>query len=422
VTPPFFYGWIIVGIAMLAGFLGSGVSNVTMAVALKPITEDLGWSRTLASSAITLGSVAGGLLAPLIGPLADRLGPRILVSVGAALVGTFVMCLSLTHEPWQFYATFVPGRAFAETLLTGVVPMTAVTNWFYLKRPRAIGLVALAVPLGSFVLSLLYQFMIATYGWRSAFMMLGAALWLLVVVPGFFFLRRQPEDLGMLPDGALPRPQEFNPTEPKSEPTPAIAEQSWSLKEAMRSRTLWLLVAASTFYSISTGGIAFHMVAYFTDVEIQPAAAVGALSVMALTGAFGNGLWGALAEKFHPRTLGVTTMLLSAAAALLLTQVRAAPAAFVFSIMFGLSARGGFVLMHVLLARYFGRRSFGAITSVLEPFHKGGLGVGALLAGMAFDFSGSYQLVFLLFLANYLIAAVLTSVARQPLLTPPERQ
>jgi MFS family permease len=421
VTPPFFYGWIIVGISMLAGFLGSGVSNVTMAVALKPITEDLGWSRTLTSSAITIGSVAGGLLAPLIGPLADRLGPRILLPCGAALVGTFVMCLSLTYEPWQFYATFVPGRAFAETLLTGVVPMTAVTNWFYLKRPRAIGLVALAVPLGSFVLSLLYQFMIATYGWRSAFMMLGVALWLLVVVPGFFFLRRQPEDLGMLPDGVLPSPQEFKPMDAKSEPT-AIAEQSWSLKEAMRTRTLWLLVAASTFYSISTGGIAFHMVAYFTDVSIQPAVAVGALSVMALTGALGSGFWGALAEKVHPRTLGVTTMLLSAAAVLLLTQVRVAPAAFVFSIMFGLSARGGFVLMHVLLSRYFGRRSFGAITSVLEPFHKGGLGVGALLAGMAFDFSGSYQLVFLLFLANYLIAATLTSVARQPLLALLERQ
>jgi MFS family permease len=420
-SPPFFYGWIIVGIAMLAGFLGSGVSNVTMAVALKPITEDLGWSRTLTSSAITIGSVAGGLLAPLIGPLADRLGPRILLPIGAALVATFVMLLSLTYEPWQFYATFVPGRAFAETLLTGVVPMTAVTNWFYLKRPRAIGLVALSVPLGSFVLALLYQFMIAIYGWRSAFMMLGVALWLLVVAPGFFFLRRQPEDLGMLPDGVLPTPREFKPTNAKSEPASVDAEQSWTLKEAVRTRTLWLLVAAAMFHSLSTGGIAFHMVAYFTDVEIQPAAAVGALSLMALTGAFGNGFWGALAEKFHPRTLGVTTMLISAGAVLLLTQVRVAPSAFVFAILFGLSARGGFVLMHVLLARYFGRRSFGAITSILEPFHKGGLGVGALLAGMAFDFSGSYQLVFLIFLANYLIAATLTSVARQPLLPVPER-
>ena len=392
-----------------------------MAVALKPITEDLGWSRTLTSSAITIGSVAGGLLAPVIGPLTDRLGTRILLPFGAALVGTFVMCLSLTYEPWQFYATFVPGRALAETLLTGVVPMTAVTNWFYLKRPRAIGLVALSVPLGSFVLSLVYQFMIAAYGWRSAFMLLGVALWLFVVVPGFFFLRRQPEHRGccpMAPCRVLKNSNQGRETEPAT----AIAEQSWSLKDALRTRTLWLLIAASTFYSISTGGIAFHMVAYFTDVKIQPAVAVGALSVMALTGAFGSGLSGSLAEKIHPRALGVTTMLLSAAALVLLTQVRVAPAAFVFSIIFGLSARGGFVLMHILFARYFGRRSFGAITSVLEPFHKGGLGVGALLAGMAFDLSGSYQMVFLLFLGNYLIAATLTLVARQPLLAPLERQ
>ncbi|HEX2228655.1 MAG TPA: MFS transporter [Candidatus Binatia bacterium] len=413
-TLPFFYGWMIVGIAMLAGFLGSGVSNVTMAVVLKPITEDLGWSRTLASSAITIGSITGGLLAPLVGPLADRLGPRMLLPVGAALAGTLVVCLSLTYEPWHFYATFVPARALAETLLTGVVPMTAVTNWFYLKRPRAIGLVALSVPLGSFALSLLYQFMIAAYGWRSAFMMLGVALWLFVVLPGFFFLRRQPEDLGLLPDGALPHAKSARAD--RSERAPEAGEQSWTFKEAARTRALWLLVAAATFYSVSTGGIAFHMVAYFTDVQIPPAAAVGALSAMALTGAFGSGLWGALAEKIHPRALGITTMVLSAAAVVLLMQVRAASAAFVFAIVFGLSARGGFVLMHVLLARYFGRRSFGAITSALEPFHKRGLGVGALLAGMTFDLSGSYQIAFLFFLGNYLIAAVLTSAAHQPLL------
>jgi sugar phosphate permease len=260
--------------------------------------------------------------------------------------------------------------------------------------------------------------MIAAYGWRSAFMMLGIALWLFVVVPGLLFLRRQPEDFGMLPDGALPGVQKLKQTDPGAERATAAAEQSWSLKDALHTRTLWLLVAAATFYSISTGGIAFHMVAYFTDVKIQPAVAVGALSVMALTGAFGSGLWGAMAEKIHPRTLGVITMALSAAAVALLTQARGATAAFVFAVVFGLSARGGFVLMHIILARYFGRRSFGAITSTLEPFHKGGLGVGALLAGMAYDLSGSYQIVFLLFLGNYLMAASLTLAARQPLLAP----
>jgi MFS family permease len=270
-----------------AGFLGSGVSNITMAVVLKPITEDLGWSRTLASSAIALGSIAGGLLAPLVGPVADRLGPRFLLPLGAALVGSLVVGVSITHEPWQFYASFVPARAFAETLLTGIVPMTAVANWFYLKRPRAIGLVAMSVPLGSFALSLVYQFMIATYDWRSAFMVLGAALWLLVVVPGVFFLRRQPEDLGMTPDGMAA----LSPVgkQPALDPRKISIEQSWSLGEALRKSSLWLLVTASTLSSISTGGIAFHLVAYCTDVKIEPAVAVTALSLMALAGAFGNG-------------------------------------------------------------------------------------------------------------------------------------
>jgi MFS family permease len=184
---PFFYGWLIVAIAMLAGFLGSGVSNITMAVVLKPISEDLGWSRTLTAAAITIGSLAGGLLAPVFGPMADRLGPRLLLPAGAGLVGLLVIALSLSTEPWQFYATFVPARALAETLLVGVVTMTAIANWFYLKRPRVMGLVALAVPLGSSVLSLVYQFFIANYGWRSAFLALGIALWIFVVLPGVIF-------------------------------------------------------------------------------------------------------------------------------------------------------------------------------------------------------------------------------------------
>ncbi|MBI4527775.1 MAG: MFS transporter [Deltaproteobacteria bacterium] len=414
----FFYGWVIVAISMLAGFLGSGVSNVTMAVVLKPISEDLGWSRTLTSSAITLGSITGGLLSPLFGPIADRLGPRYLLPLGAAMVGTAVLALSLSYEPWQFYATFVPGRALAETLMTGVVPMTAVANWFYVMRPRAIGLVAMSVPLGSFALSLLYQTMIAAYGWRSAFMMLGAAMWILVVVPGLLFLRRQPEDLGLLPDGAVSSPPHSKATKLATDQGGIKpVERSWSLREATRTGTLWLLVGAGTLASISTGGVAFHLVAYFTDLKIPPAMAVGALSLMALTGAFGNGVWGTLAEKIHPRRLGIISLVLSASAVGLLTQVKLAPMAFFVAILFGLSARGGFVLMHVLVARYYGRRSFGAISSVLEPFHKGGLGVGALLAGMAFDFTGSYQLVFLSFVGNYLLSALLTFLARQPSIT-----
>jgi predicted MFS family arabinose efflux permease len=78
------------------------------------------------------------------------------------------------------------------------------------------------------------------------------------------------------------------------------------------------------------------------------------------------------------------------------------------------SARGAAVLTQVLIARYFGRRSFGAISSILDPFHKGGLGLGALFAGIAFDYFGDYNAIFTIFFVSYLVSALLIFLARKP--------
>jgi len=415
---PFFYGWIIVAITMVAGILAAGVSNITMAVVLKPISDDLGWSRSFTAAAITMGALLGGSLSPVFGPLADRLGPRFLLPLGGALVGLLAIGVSFSTEPWHFYATFVPARALTEFLLRGMISFTAVTNWFHIKRPRAMGLVAMATPLGSAALSLVYQFFVTHYGWRSAFLALGISLWVMVVIPGVVLLRRQPEDLGLYPDGITPL-VETTPLELTTETMKkSMREHSWPRREAMRTSALWILVASTFLAAIGTGGTAFHAAAYFTDVKIAPTVAAAAVSVMALAGAFGNGLWGALAERISPRGLNVTTMLLAAGTVAFLTQVVAPVPAFIFALLFGLNARGAAVLTQVLIARYFGRRSFGAISSVLDPFHKGGLGLGALFAGLAFDYAGNYQTIFMIFFASYVVSAVLIFLIRRPERTP----
>jgi MFS family permease len=272
------------------------------------------------------------------------------------------------------------------------------------------GMVAMAVPLGSSVLSLVYQYLVDAYGWRSAFLFLGAGLWLFVMIPGAIFLRRQPEDLGLLPDG-VPRPRTVDDGGTE---TCADREANWNKHDAVRTAALWLLVSSVFLGSLGTGGIAFHMVAYLTDAAIPAPVAAGALSLMALSGAFGNGIFGALAERIQPRKLSVMTQLLSAAAVALLMQVTGPLAAYVFAVLFGINARGAAVLMPVLTARYFGRRSYGAISSILEPFHKGGLGIGALLAGSAFDLAGDYRLIFAIFLCSYLFSAACVFLARAP--------
>jgi MFS family permease len=286
-----------------------------------------------------------------------------------------------------------------------MIAFTAVANWFYVKRPRVMGLVAMATPLGSAVLSLVYQFFVTHYGWRSAFLALGITLWVLVVIPGLIFLRRQPEDLGMLPDGLAHAPTVESRID---------LEFSWPRADAARTATLRLLVVGAFLSAIGTGGVAFHMAAYMTDGAIPATLAASVVSVMALSGAFGNGIWGALAERFHPRRLNVLTMLVAAGSVALLMLVHSAAAAYLFALLFGVSARGAAVLTQVLIARYFGRRSFGAISSILDPFHKGGLGLGALFAGIAFDYFGDYNAIFTIFFVSYLVSALLIFLARKP--------
>ena len=101
------------------GFFSAGVSNITMSVVLKPISDELGWSRALTAAAVTMGALIGGALSPVFGPIADRFGPRVLLPAGGLIVGLLAIGVSLCTEPWQFYATFVPARALG-ALLAGM--------------------------------------------------------------------------------------------------------------------------------------------------------------------------------------------------------------------------------------------------------------------------------------------------------------
>jgi sugar phosphate permease len=228
-------------------------------------------------------------------------------------------------------------------------------------------------------------------------------------VPAALLLRRTPEEMGLLPDGAPSLP----PTAVAAR-APTGAELSWTLGEALRTPTLWLITAAGVVAAMSNTAVGFHLVAYYTDVGLPATQAVTALSVYAFAGALASGLWGWFTEHLSERTMAVVVSLLSAGAILYLLWVRDLAGALLFAVLFGLTSRGGSTLTNIILAQYFGRRAYGTISGFVNPFTMVGLGLGPTIGALCFDLTGSYATEFTFFAATSVLTAGLLWRARHP--------
>ena len=404
-----FYGWYIIAIATVGALLAGGLtSQVFFSVMLKPLTEDLGWTRTEISGAITQGTLAGGLLSPISGVLVDRFGPRLLAPAGAVVVSAALVLIASVQSLLVFYIAFILARSFSSAALSGVVTQTLAVNWFRRKRGRVLGLLSMAVPLGGSIGAIVAQPIIDGPGWRAIFWAAPVLLLVTFALPALVMFRRRPEDIGLLPDGASTIDGDQNGRRALNQ------EVNWSVREAFRTSALWLLISSMILGRIAGGAVSFHLVAYYTDKGMSASTAASAISLYALFGAIASLLWGFLIERMSEKVLLIAAMILSGLSLLLMLPVEAAPSALVLAALFGLAGRGEGTLIQTVLAQYYGRESFGRISGLVSPFNMAALGLGPLVASLSFDLAGSYTLAFALFSGGYLCGAGLLTMVRAP--------
>src|SRR5262245_25188115 len=171
---PFFYGWIILGCLCCAGFARQGPAVATLSVFVEPLTREFGWSRTALSGAVSLGGLLAAIAAPLIGPLLDRRGSRLVLCAAVLVNGVALLLLSLTPSLLVFYLLFCLARMnWAAPFELGLYG--ALNNWFVRRRATASAIATLAQQIGLVAMPLLAQFAMLQQGWRAGWLALGAA-------------------------------------------------------------------------------------------------------------------------------------------------------------------------------------------------------------------------------------------------------
>jgi MFS family permease len=397
-------------------FANNATAIGILTVFIVPLTEDFGWTRTQISAVTSVGAVLGALVAPFTGQLTDRLGARIPLSLGGAIIVLAMLNLASMQSLAWFAIAFSLAR-LADQAFIQVPSPPAIGKWFRRYRGRAMAVLACSTSAGGVILPLLVQLIIDTWHWRLAWVVLGGLMAVLGVIPCIFLVRRQPEDLGLLVDGAgTPRQAAVDSSSPGDGPHGAArqTEVSWRLREAATTPTLWLLLISMLIVGAAWTGVGLHLVPYLRQRGLAPTAAVGAVSVWFLASGVSTLLWGFSADKLSAWSLLVVAHALRAASVAVLLVSDTMPKAYIFAILQGCADGGLSTLPTVLLSEYYGRQHLGAIYGGVRAMLVMGFALGPLIAGAAFDSTRSYHDAFLAFLVLSILGTGLVGLAKRP--------
>ena len=406
-----YYGWAIAGTALVVSFASSIFYGPVLSVWFEPIREETGWKAWEVAAAFTVGSFAGSVLTAVVGKVMDRYGTRTVTALsGMALAGAMVG-LALMQAPWQMWIFFGVGRGFA---IAGVQLGTtvAIANWFVRKRGKATSFAGFGLRFGQALVPLAVLPIIVLLSWRWAYGLLAISAILLITVPALVYLRRRPEDYGMLPDGDAPDDGRAE------ERAAASREFAWTATQARKTMAFWLVLLTTSVMFFGQTATNLHAVPHFQSRGVTFESSVLIVFTFAMTSAVTTAPWGWVMDRVHVRHVIAVVALIYFLSMVIIVNAESFAGSVLFGLTFGVAQGGWTVSQRIIVPNYFGRQSVGAIrgqmglmTAFINP-------VGPLAAGAIKDISGSYNVAFTIFAGAFILSALMMLVARPP--KPPQ--
>lgn len=361
----------------------------SVGIFFEPIRNEFGWTNAMTASGVTIFFWVYAVSAPLVGQLARKIGVRKTVFLGGLLLGGGGVILSQITALWQLYLAWGVIAAMGSAALY-VVPTMVLSKFFHKKRGSTVGWSSVGVSAGQAIIIPQIARVIPEWGWRPSMLFLGILVICTTSVLGFIFLREDPEELGLYPDGADKPPREVHED---------VVSVDWNPKFATGSMS-FRLVALSYFFCL--GGVISIMtfvVPYMINLGIPSVQASGAFGVIGIMSAIGSILFGFFSDRFGRKwTIVVTTGLLALTFGVATVIPANMTMLYAWAVLYGLSYGGAPEQYAAIITDYFGPTHsttlFGMLTLV------GGIGGGLfpLIGGWMVDKTGNYHAT-LLFLA-----------------------
>ena len=403
----FYYGWVIVVVMALSAAASMAKGTLNFGLFVKPMGDDLGLGRAAFGWAQTARRGAGALSYPIAGPLIDRFGSRVILPVAATMTGLALIGLAYISHEWQLILLFA-GMGLVGMSGPGALAMSVpVLKWFVTNRGRALAIMSLGIPVGALLILPFTEHLIETVGWQTAWMIL-AIIGMGVIIPlAAIFVRRRPEDIGLLPDGDTEPDSERNDSETSD-------EVSWSVSEAARTSTLWRLVIVFSAASLGAGMVDLHRIPAFMDRGLDPSLVSFATAFNAVCAGAATFAFGMMVRYIPVRILGAVGFVMLALASGMTIYADNIPFMFASMAIFGLGNGGMMFLQDFIWADYFGRENVGSIRGLVNPISLVVGGLGPPIAGHVHDIVGTYDSVWWTAVALLLLAAMLTAATTAP--------
>jgi MFS transporter, OFA family, oxalate/formate antiporter len=397
-----FYGWIVVAGGFLVLFIAYG-TQYAFGVFFGALLAEFGWSRASLSGVFSVYTLVYSACALAAGRLTDRWGPRIVIAFGGAFLGLGLIGMSRTTALWQPYVLY--GMVAALGMSTAFVPCAAtVARWFVRRRGLALGVTSSGISVGVFLLPPVAHFLVSRVGWRWSYVIFGTAIFITLNLVARF-MRRDPESLGLVPDGAAPAPRSS---------VGRVVSDTWTVGTAMRTLAFWMLLATfgATWAPVFIPLV--HLVPLARELGIAPLLATTVMSALGVADLCARLLTGATSDRLGRRPTLAVGLIVQVAAFAVLASARDLGTLYAGAILFGFSYGAVSIMFPAMVADFFGRARAGSLVGTFFAVAGATSALGPLAAGWIFDRSGSYEPALWLSAGFNGVALVLLVFTRPP--------